>query len=450
MLYLVLTIILLLALHYYRQGKMAEMLICMTALGTNLFQFSSLLGGGVKVWDIALLTNFCLLFLAWSKDTNLFSLRGDKLAIIISILFGYITISFIVTIAFGIDSFTFALKTYRPYTILLFYFILRKIPIEEYERYINLLLKFAILQGVFFYLQLVGITGILGGYTNDIGTDSARFGNYPFCYDFFILYFILKRDIKPVKRIFMLVFFGMMPIIGQMRGAILAVGAAFVLYMIIQRQKKNILYLLIGLVLYQFVISPVFAKRDEGHSISTKEELVMVLTNPRDVYKMYTNEAITGNMAFRIATLTERIMYLEDNPKYLPFGVGCIFEDSPQNRFDFMLGTYSSTYDRIGQLGSSDIAWVCVFMHFGFVGALLFLLLIYHRFKITIPFLAATEDTLFIVFSLQTIIVFLLSFDSENLGRVGPLIYMCIACAYIQRYVNEQEKIIPLTNKENG
>ena len=117
-----------------------------------------------------------------------------------------------------------------------------------------------------------------------------------------------------------------------------------------------------------------FSRREKEADKNTFQEISEVLRNPSATYTNY--EAGSGTLVFRIGMLTERITYLLDNPQYLLFGVGDVYENSSNNTYIFNIGTYniSAQYGKT-MLSSVDIDWVEPTIKYGLVGVFLYILL---------------------------------------------------------------------------
>lgn len=413
----------------------------------NLFGFAMALGeSSIKPSDYLIISLYTILALAYSKDKHLFSVKKDELGSVILGCFLWTLLVFFGTILFSQDTPTFAFKSYRAYLVIPFYFVLRTMTMKQVERYVKLMFAFSIVQGVFFYLQLVGITGIISGYgaTIESGESLAehRFGNYPSFAPFFFVYILIKKEIALSKKIPMLLFWGMMPVVGQMRGGIMALAFTCGIYFVLHRKLKNVVYIVLAAVLYQFVVSPMFSEREKNYDVSTTDEIKMIFQNPTNIYKTYVGNSEDGTFIFRIAMYEERIAYMLEHPIYALEGVGCIHEDSPKNKFKFTFGTVAIKDDgdvTIGMLASADIAWVGILMHFGFMGVFLFTLLYYKWMKIGLVNVVGSRNDIFTISAIQSVGAYLESFNGESIGRITMLSFM-FTLAVLTVYLKGKDK----------
>jgi hypothetical protein len=234
-----------------------------------------------------------------------------------------------------------------------------------------------------------------------------------------------------------------MYILGQMRGGILSMAATIGLFFLMKRKMKYVSYIVIGAIAYQFVISPMFEYRTRDAQTSTFAEIVNVVKDPTNVYQKYSTGASGGTFAFRIATLSERIIFMCHNPQYFPFGVGCIHEDSDANTFYFNLGTHNENFKNNKEtIGSADITWVEILMRYGLIGVLLYLLLLYAWAKKGIPQIKNSDDAIFITCTVFVISVILGSFNGDNLGRVPSILNILFYLAVIYRYNYDKKRDI--------
>lgn len=441
-------ILALLSLKFYSKKEYASMLFCLTLIASDLSGFGLALGESpVKIVDIAIVVIVFIWMREFNHDRTVFNLNNDRLGKALLRLFVYITIVFIGTIILNQDSASNALKVYRMFLILPFYFVLRKMSVRDYEKYIRLMLSISCVQGFFYYLQFIGITGLLSGYGSDSTEPNARLGNYPFMADFFFLYYLFSGNISFGKKVFFLVFFGLMPVLGQMRGGILVMALSACIFFYYQRKAKYLLYIVMGYVAWSMIISPMFDKRADKGGISTKEEFAMVLNHPLDLYKYYTVDGQRGSFVFRLAMLGERVNFMIENPKYALTGVGCVHEQSPKNTYTMLIGTdlgeelSETSGTRPAYLGSADIVWVGVLMRFGFIGVLLVLSYYLLIYKLTHNNVRNNFNGIYLVYACCALPDIFASFNGNSFESVLSLITICGTSAFITIY-NKQKSLV--------
>ena len=421
---------------FYIHGRKGEVLFCLIAILSNCFGFVDQANSPIKPTDLLLSFSIGISILEFCKNPNYFQIRKDTFGKLILLIFFYLLFNFIFTVALHIESFSYSLKVVRFCFIFLLYFYFRDISQKEIQKFIRLTLIASTIQGIFYYLQLVGINVLSGRVdeAEDVG-EITRYANYPVFAVFFTLYYIINDKVSIFYRFLYITFFGFMLILGQMRGSVLSLAFVTCLFFMIKRKAKYILYIVGGLIIFQTVINPMFEYRTRNAEHSTLEEIKMVITNPTTIYESYTEDDESGNFLFRIAMLSERVTFLKDNPQYLPFGVGCIHEESPNNTFFFQLGTHNEMYKYgYGMLSSADIAWVGILMRYGLVGVILYLILILAWTKTSLQRIRNCQNTPFIIAALMSVSTFWGTFVGDTLGRIPALIHMIFYLSIIQSY----------------
>jgi len=460
---IVFLILFILALYFYFQDSKGEVLFCLMALGSSCFNFVDASESPIKNMDFILVFTLLTCIDGYLNNNRYFSLSkrtieasifgkfsikilryNDMIGAVIIAIVGYVLLNFLGTVLFHIDSFSNALKVARPFFAFLIYFYFRSFKLRDFSRFLYLILIASLIQGFFYYLQLFGINVLVGRVdeAKRVG-EITRYANYPSMASFFVYYFVLKAHVTIFKRIFFVLFFGSMLILGQMRGAIISMGFVFALFFLLKRKMKYVGYILVGVIVYQFAIAPMFEYRTRNSSSSTIADIVSVVKNPMSVYKNYMLQKQEGSFSFRIAMLSERVAYLFDNPQYLPFGVGCIHEESPANTFHFYLGTHDEMY-KYGyvMLSSADIAWLGILMRFGLIGILLFIFLFYFWIRAGIPLVINSNNKLFIISSILVVSYILSSFNSDNMGRVSSILSLSFYLSVIYSYKRKKYSIL--------
>lgn len=421
----------------YYSNKKAEFLLCFIALTCSGFGFFSSQGLPFKISDLIIIEVVYITINERLKDRNYFNSKNDIFGKIFITILLYYLFEFIRTVVFKIDTPIYAFKVVRYITVLFFYFYLRKISYSTFEKLFHYLLVCSVAQGIFFYLQLFGIQGILTGRIDEAEKTGqiTRYANFPVFSLFFTIYYVVKEKGNIFFRLFMIVFFAVMPVIGQTRSAIISPAIAIIAYFIIKRKIKYSIYIALGAIFFQLVVNPMFEYRDRHREKSTVDEIITIINNPTEAYNTYTSERNAGTFAFRIAMLVERSNYLADNPKCIPFGTGCIHEESPNNRFTFKLGTRNSRLERgFTMIGGADISWINILLLYGIGGIFLYTLLLYKWFKQYLSFVKDSINYLFISCLLYSITAFFLSFNSGYLVMPSTLIYIQIFMAIVYIY----------------
>ena len=428
-------IVTLLAFYCYNRGKIAWLLICMTFFFTNGYMLMEPRLFGIKPNDYLLFILAVISVNEYFKDSSYFCVKGEICGRAVWLIFFLLLFEAVRTLVFGIEEFGFMVKVLRINSLFLLYFYLRKVPITDLERYVKLNLIFCTFQGVLFYLQVVGISGILIGRIDEAQTSSdvSRYCNYPYFAQYYLIYFLVNSNMSFLKRSIGALFFGGMLILGMSRGLIMSTALAFALYFLVQRRMKNVVFIVVGYLAYTLAVAPMLdarAKHDSGSSSIMQD--ISSVTTAKDM----SNIEIEGTFAFRIAMLMERWFYIKEDPVDALIGVGIIHEESPHNNFKFSIGTANSAYwANHCQIESGDITWVPILLRYGLVGAGVYLFLLLAWCSLSYNLLNTNNE--------HVLTAALLSF-SVTVGSLTNMVFdayhtlfLTIFCIiYIQRYNN--------------
>ncbi|MFT4095297.1 MAG: hypothetical protein QM640_16830 [Niabella sp.] len=335
-----------------------------------------------KLPDLAL--GMCLIcsVVSFFQNTSHFNIKGDPVAAIIFILLGYYTVVAVFTIATGTENMTYGLKVWRLELLYLSYFSFRKIPYPSVMKALKVLSVITLITAVFYLLQYVGIEGVLISKAFDEGaagsSSLARFRNFPLLTTVCIFYFLFCKKSSRYRWIYILILFAVI-IFMQSRGEILATLAAVALYFLIKGEVGRIvkagLVLLVLALLFLPVIEYTFQGRNSSGNASFTDEVGKGLNIASGSAASLRQTDIEGTFIFRMVLLRERMDFLFSKSRYL-FGVGTIHEDSPNNRFSFVIG--SQKIDDKGdlvyqQIDTNDIAFVTHIFRYGFLYLVIFL-----------------------------------------------------------------------------
>lgn len=431
---------LLLIFYYYGKRNHSLVLFFMMAIITGGFGVLDA-ETGLQKTDLLLIPTVLISINEYSRNKHFFQVKKDALGKCIILILLFLTLEFLFSVLLGIETPIWAFKVVRVQFLLLLYFYFRGLNSDIWQRFFKLVLFFSIVQGILFYLQVVGITGILAN-SVDSNAEDVRYANYPMLTSFFIVYYLLKKDISIWIRLAMLLFWGIMIVLSQSRGPILGVMGAFAMYCVVLRSKKSIGYMLVGIVLYVFIVNPLIKTRDMSERASTKDDIAMIISsNAEELSGVKTGQV--GTIAFRIGMLAERWIYLKDNPEYLLFGVGCIHEQSPANRFHFFLGTHNEKFFyRRCMIESGDIAWVPLLLRYGIVGVFIFSLLLFYWIKICFRQYPLLNNYLSRAASLMSASVTLTSFNTTLYDSVNTIFLLCVYLGMFMSEVSSRNKTI--------
>ena len=335
--------------------------------------------------DISLIMLFAVIIYDLACGREVFNLRNDPIGIIIIVLLLYYLFNVVLTVVRGDETLLFALKVYRRDLFYLYYFVFKNIELDDIIKTYDPLLKFTILGGILYYLQFVGIHVLEN--TADVTEVAAggfpRYTNIPMLGIPFLFYFLVsEKEIKPYYLIFFLGFL----IMPMSRGTIIAAMITFAFYLYRMRKYRSLspyMPMIRKVVILFFLFTPVllfrFVKDNErGSALQDISSATSIVDSSDFDY----NDG--GTFTFRIALALERFNYMYSNGVNNLVGVGTIHEQSPNNNFDFYIGTAFHDVDgdfRKQYIDTEDIAYVSHIFRYGLIYLFLFVYFIYLSFS---------------------------------------------------------------------
>ena len=393
------------ALICYIKEKKGDCLFWLFASSTGL-GFIDTSTAPIKTSDFLIVASIIILVSEYAKNPTFFRLKGDVIGRALIIFISFTILVMIGTIIVGSDTPNFAFRCGRWSITYLLYFYVRTFTFKDLNRFLDLMLVGCVISGIAFYLQPLGIDLLQGRVDEAMSRDEqTRYANTPEFANLFFMQYLVKQNISKGKKVFMLCFFGFMFVLSMWRGAIIMIAVMSAVYLLYNGSKKSIIYLAVSAGVYFAVIAPMFEYRDNqsGGEMSTFEEIKLVLSRPADILNIYETEG-GGNYMFRVAMFAERIEYLLNNPKYIPFGVGTIHEDSPNQKHIFALGTQSENNQYgMSMLQSVDIELVTIICLYGFIGLVLYLFVFYKWVGCSLPLLKYSKEPVVLISALSSI-----------------------------------------------
>ena len=441
----ILPIILLIFLFYcWFNRKYEWALIIITFFLTEGYGFMPSSIFIIKSYDYVILFILIISIINYVENKTFFKVKNYNIVYLIYILLAYQLFEIIQTIYTNAESFGNIIKVARINIIFLAFFTLRRIPISAFKKYFKLNLNFCIIQGVFFYLQLLGID-ILQGRVDEATSagEITRYANYPEFTIFYIFYcFFGKKNVY--SKILYTCFWGGMIILGQSRGDIIATSFAFVLYFLMKNQLKYYLILILSTILVFIAVTPMFQYRNNENTQSGFLEDISNIISTEDITEIKNN---SGNFTFRIAMLVERLNYLIDNPQYLLPGVGCIHEDSPScyERFDFIIGTINKDrYNGYCLIESGDITWVPILLRYGIIGVIIYSLFLIYWNALGLKYLKRTHNPIYIATSLIAITTSILTINTVLFDSYIRSYNLLLYITFLIKYEKRMQMIITI------
>jgi hypothetical protein len=369
-------------LYFYKTRKYSNFIISLFFILTSGFGFLPN-AEVISVTDVALFMCLSIAFFNFIRDSKFFSAKNDGIAKIIYVLLGYYTLIAILTVLLDRESFLYSIKVWRLDLFYLAYFTFRKIPISETEKAFKPILFITVIAGVLFLFQFIGITGIL---YQDISqkhfssNDVGRFLNMPFFVTPLIFYLYYYKGQLKYKYAYILLFIAVV-IFAQSRGLMVGILVSIVIYQLVIGQFSKIIQKLLLLAVVVVLFLPVIqhrfiSKEGSGQDIGFFEEINKGFLVSKNISKSGRDD-INGTFTVRMFLISERIQYLFSNPESLLTGVGTIHENSPNNRFDFTIGSIKVDDDEnliVQQIDTNDISYATHLFRYGILYFVIFII----------------------------------------------------------------------------
>lgn len=370
----------------FANNKQANALVVLFFFLTNFFQLKFLVDAtSIKSYDFYLIYLAGLLYLENKRNSLFFSTKNDIIAKIVIWLELWFFLVFVGTIALGEEDFSFAIKVYRLQLFFFSYFIFRRIPYSIFTNAAKKIGIIGMILGGLFLLQIFGVELLTGNAEEVLSSGYIkRYRNIPFLTILFLI-FAFTADIKSKQRYVLIIFWGAILILSQHRGMMMALVMSFIMIVIYRRKIGKIFKIAVPIALVGLMLAPIltyrFADNDKG--VSLLEDMEKGFT-----IKDVDNTDSEGTFIFRMILIMERIEYLADRPNKLLFGNGTIHEDSKktQRKFNFRIG--SGKADANGkdivkqQIDTNDVALISMFMRYGLVFIILFVILCVNLFRV--------------------------------------------------------------------
>lgn len=318
-------------------------------------------------------TMMCLIILTiqFLSNNNPFKCNNDAIAKFILIIVGYVLVRSLFTVLFREEEFGYAFKVFRNELFLLSYFVLRQIPLTIVLRFIKWLFPITLFAGLIYIPSLLTRISTGQGYTINRSFLIATTAPLLFLT-------ITERSLFRVNRLYQIALF-LLLFSSVSRGYVLATGLAFVVYYIfVNRELSRAFTLLFFLAFFLIAFSYLDNFKSEGTiEGGTRNELSAA------IHMRSFEDYERGSFMLRYALIWERADYLVKKPTQLLLGVGSIHEDSPNNRFNFSIG---SARIRDGKLISQmidtdDVALLSHWLRYGSIYVILFFCLLISIYK---------------------------------------------------------------------
>lgn len=426
-------------IHFYIKGQYTNFFIALFLLFSKCLLIIA--PGSIKIEDFGLLICIVLLLHEYIHDKNLFNSKRDPIGKIIKILICYYFLCAILSSIRGKESLPYSLILVRFDLFYLSYFIFKKIPLINILTALKKILYLNIFGGILYYLQFIGLTGILlGSDSNDgISNGITRYSNAPFLSLPLFLYLITTQE-KIKHKLLLIIFYCGLFLLPMSRGVLIATVAVCSIYFFIRKKIKikYAIFLFFIFLLFKPIISYRFSS--EG---STGTGTLQEIKNAANYFleKDFTNYnslAIIndeGTFAFRILLVAERLNYLIQSPTSLILGEGTIHESSNSvKRYNFNIGTVINDDGTLHmqQIDTNDISFISHIFRYGLIYLVLYSIFLY----LSLRKLNRGNDELFIVAMLFLSIKIVQSLGSDGFSTFSGMFLILAILAHSPKKLN--------------
>jgi hypothetical protein len=374
--------LLFIAIFFYLNGKRISSVILFFFFLTDGFQIIPLELFDTKL-GIDKPTDFCVLYtiILWIYGLlNYFGFipQKDKISKTIFLFLGFIVLGIFINRYVYIVPWENIVRTVRFFFIILSYFIFIRLKKEEIEKIHRILFLIALMQSILFISQVIFGEAILTGYAGGgkmIGIGFKRFYNLPYLIYYFVFYALFKNPYTGTKKLISTSLLVIAFLLPMHRGWIIAFVLLYFLGSYLHNGFKGLIkYFFIGFLFVIPLSAQIISRFEKG---GTDNDFKNVISGN---YKLYLENTISfgdATFLYRMVHFYERFMFILSDNKYIIFGLGYMTEDSPitNERFNFMIGLPSEkNLSAIEQLDTPDIAWSNLFVRFGVLGTIIYLL----------------------------------------------------------------------------
>lgn len=423
-----------LSIYLYNTKRYAWLLVVWTYVA---YFFRNLVGnsGG----DVIIFSSLIILFAEFLQKPFHRVIKNDKVGRIMIILMLYLVFVFCCTIFLNAEYPSYAFKVLRLYMIFIPYFVLLRIPAFYLYKYIRLLAN------IMFFVEIIFVISAI---VYKSGAEVSLYGilrvpTSSLAGPLLLMLLFDKVDVK-YRKIY-IVTLVLALIATFVRGHAIAVIVTAAIYLIFVRKSfKLIIPFALVLIAFSYLFDFIETYKyhgDDVEKLDTKKEIQLAfkMKSSREFEKMNTSGG--GTFTFRYALFLERMEFLARNPQYIPFGVGAVHEDSPNNKFFFKLGSTKMTNGvaTVQTLDTGDIGFITQLMKFGVIYLLIFFWLLY-----TVVVTAYQKRKYPYMIGLMLTIVFfiLLTPDGDMFMDVCHMIFPLILISLIPRLGTKEVVII--------
>lgn len=365
-------ILCIIAIYLYIYGKKRWSLLLFFMFMTNGFRIFTPEVLGVKGLDMAFVYTIVICIYSFFRERQ--TLNEDKT---IRLIVGCLLLFLLCSTLFSFFYYKFTpfqiLQGGRHLFLFVCYYFLRKTHRNDLYWVINVLYYVTIIHAGLYIIQVLTQLPVLpyGEAVVDRLTGVARYYNYPVFLDFFLFLLCLfpefvqsRFKIVVVALLFAALF------CTQGRTHITMILAFLFIGLLVKGQGTKMVKAGLIVCICFLPFSDMLVSRFSGESGANENEWETVVSGDFINYA-HAGKMPEGTMAYRLAWVAERVIYLNDRPlAEKVFGLGMISDsqDIVHRKYDFNLGLLNQESDEIVQLGTPDIAYGSLITQFGYVG----------------------------------------------------------------------------------
>jgi hypothetical protein len=320
------------------------------------------------------------------------------------------------------------------------YLVFRNMERTQLEKLMKYLFIVTVFCSVLYILQIYFDTHILVKTEKSVatlfGNKIPRFYNHPDMLYFFIFMSLYCNPYKGITKIVISIIL-IVALLGAFHRSLLG---AFIIavslgYILALPRLKRIQTLSALSVIAVFVI--VFAGYKFVHSRTYTDIRTVMSGNVTDM-DIDIGDLRESTFSFRIAHLLERNQYILDHPKAMLMGAGLMTEDSKTtgSMFDFDIGLVEELSGSTVQLDTGDISYSFLVLRFGYLGAILNLVLFIY---LMVYFYKNRENKYGFFSFLFFVLTFVVSFFASNLSYPMTFLLPLISYNIIKKTKIENE-----------
>ncbi len=388
----------------------------------------------IKEQDIGMLV---ILFILCFSPRYL-NFHGDKIGRWICYFIVYIGFICLTSVLLHLEQAKYAALLFRADLFMLSYFVFKQIKLKQVRAAFRILCLLTFITGIFYYLQFVGISGILRDSDSNVRAfnfNVARY-NFPLLTSVMLFYFIFTPE-KIKRRVFWVVFYGAMIVLSLGRGFLIANVMAIAIFLLLSKKMSKYRQFVVVGILLLCMASPYINYRLSSMKNSNADMLSEItlakefMSGEKDILN-YDNGVVynEGTGVFRALLATEKVHYLLQSPWTALFGVGAIHESSSSvNRFNFIFGapTTINGIQTRHQIDTSDVAFLAHLTRYGFFFLLIYGIYLFYNLRL----LYRQKDILFTVTFLYLLTKLFWAFGSDQFYMFSLMFFVLLVSSQI-------------------